>query len=259
MNVFEIKDKPKIKGKIRALDINQACSAGIIVDMIAKALNFKIVSDQNGISAYGGNSIRISDHRTYMQTWIDNNSWNAKVRLDIVIEDSETQARTDVQEGYDFTIVEFVYKSAYLDPNKAKAIAFDIQNVINGQPYANNAGGEKVILTTTHISRNNTINCNRNMKQTIKLTEERLRVMIQEAVKDALTENSKQYEQSQGYLGFLEEEGYTEEAIHKVAKDMAENGIESLKDGNREVLCIAFDQNDNLMYSLHQRGWRHIR
>lgn len=150
MNILEIKDKPKIKSKIRPLSINQANSARIIVEMIAKALNFKIVSDSNGISAYGGNSLRISDHRTYMQTWIDNNIWNAKVRLDIVIEDSETQAKTDVQEGYDFTIVEYVYKSANFDPTKAKAIAFDIQNVINGQSYANNACGEKFILTATH-------------------------------------------------------------------------------------------------------------
>lgn len=92
----------------------------------------------------------------------------------------------------------------------------------------------------------------------ITITESQLRDIIAESIRKALTENSKRHEQSQRYLDFLEKEGYTEESIHKVAKDMAENGIESLKDGNREVLCIAFDQNDNLMYSLHQRGWRHV-
>ena len=129
----------------------------------------------------------------------------------------------------------------------------------NGTYQSPNSWGADYVSETIDIYNNIQINYNIIMKQTIRLTESKLRVMIQEAVKEALTENSKQYEQSQGYLDFLEEEGYTEDAIHKVAKDMAENGIESLKDGNREVLCIAFDQNDNLIYSLHQRGWRHVR
>ena len=147
MEINEAKRTLNTRSQIRSLNIEDGNSAQIIIEMIAKALNFKIHNDENGISAYGGRSIRISNHRTYMQTWVDNHTWNSPIRLDIVIEDNETQGTTDVQNGYSFNIDEFIYKSSALDPQSARLIAFDILNVLNGQPYANNARGEHKILT----------------------------------------------------------------------------------------------------------------
>lgn len=147
------KNQRKSSNNIRCIDINvQYNVATEIVRQIAFALNFKIHEDEQGISAYGGNGIRISDHCTYLQTWIDNKTWNASTRLDIVIEQSPTQPRTQVQDGYDFTIVEFVYKAEDMTPEKARMIAYDIKNALSTGQYTNNVRGKKRIIRSTNES-----------------------------------------------------------------------------------------------------------
>ena len=44
-----------------------------------------------------------------MQTWVDNETWRAPVRLDIVIEDEPTEAATQVRAGCDFGITIFLW------------------------------------------------------------------------------------------------------------------------------------------------------
>lgn len=147
------KNQRKNSNNIRRIDINvQYNVASEIVRQIAFALNFKIHEDEQGISAYGGNGIRISDHCTYLQTWIDNKTWNASTRLDIVIEQSPTQPKTQVQDGYDFTIVEFVYKAEDMTPEKARMIAYDIKNALSTGQYTNNVRGKKRIIRSTNES-----------------------------------------------------------------------------------------------------------
>lgn len=172
------------------MSYNGSGSAREVVRMIALALGFKIHEDEHGISAYGGNAIRIADHCTYMQTWVDNGTWNAPIRLDVVIEEKPTQAVTQVKKGFDFTISEFVYDINDVDPQNARTIAYDIRNVINGNQYANNARGERKPLKSTHTSNENKqYNNNRYMKRTIKLTESDLHDIIKESVKNILKEN----------------------------------------------------------------------
>lgn len=184
------KDKMKlIKDPIKRMSYNG--SAREVVRMIALALGFKIHEDEYGISAYGGNAIRIADHCTYMQTWVDRGTWNAPIRLDVVIEEEPTQAVKQVKKGYDFTIVEFVYNITEVDTQNARTIAYDIRNVINGNQYANNARGERRALKSTHNSNENKqYNKKRNMKRTIRLTESELKNMITESVKRVLRENA---------------------------------------------------------------------
>ena len=184
------KDKKKlIKDPIKRMSYNGSGSAREVVRMIALALGFKIHEDEYGISAYGGNAIRIADHCTYMQTWVDRGTWNAPIRLDVVIEEEPTQAVTQVKKGYNFTIVEFVYNITDVDTQNARTIAYDIRNVINGNQYANNARGERRTLKSTHNSNENKqYNKNRNMKQTIRLNESELKRMIAESMKRVLNE-----------------------------------------------------------------------
>ena len=187
------KDKMKlIKDPIKRMSYNG--SAREVVRMIALALGFKIHEDEYGISAYGGNAIRIADHCTYMQTWVDRGTWNAPIRLDVVIEEEPTQAVKQVKKGYDFTIVEFVYNITEVDTQNARTIAYDIRNVINGNQYANNARGERRALKSTHNSNENKqYNKKRNMKRTIRLTESELKNMITESVKMVLREGMYGY------------------------------------------------------------------
>lgn len=183
------KRKEIVRNSIKRIGLDCGNRAREIVLQIAIALGFKIHEDEFGVSAYGGNAVRISDHCTYMQTWVDNETWNAPVRLDVVIEDEPTEAVTQVRVGYDFTITEFVSQSSDLDTQKARTIAYDIRNAMNGNPYANNVRGEKRNLVATHGNNTQQINCNTNMnKNKIRLTESQLHRIIKESVKRILSE-----------------------------------------------------------------------
>ena len=157
--------KAVVSDPIKRIGLNGGNSAREIVIQIARALGFKIHEDNKGVSAYGGNSIRIADHCTYMQTWVDNGTWNAPIRLDVVIEDEPTEAVTQVSIGYDFGITEFVSQSNDIDPQKARIIAYDVRNTMNGNPYANNVRGERHNLVATHDNNPQQINCNTNMNR----------------------------------------------------------------------------------------------
>lgn len=183
------KRKEIVRNSIKRIGLDCGNRAREIVLQIAIALGFKIYEDEFGVSAYGGNAIRISDHCTYMQTWVDNETWNAPLRLDVVIEDEPTEAVTQVRVGYDFTITEFVSQSSDIDTQKARTIAYDIRNAMNGNPYANNVRGEKRNLVATHGNNTQQINCNTNMnKNKIRLTESQLHNMISKSVKRILSE-----------------------------------------------------------------------
>lgn len=215
------KDKMKlIKDPIKRMSYNGSGSAREVVRMIALALGFKIHEDEYGISAYGGNAIRIADHCTYMQTWVDRGTWNAPIRLDVVIEEEPTQVVTQVKKGYDFTIVEFVYNITDVDTQNARTIAYDIRNVINGNQYANNARGERRALKSTHNSNENKqYNKKRNMKRTIRLTESELKNMITESVKRVLCE------------------GYTQGDINNAFQQWQQQGLQQIRNGyqNQQV------------------------
>lgn len=187
------KRKAVVSDPIKRIGLNGGNGAREIVIQIARALGFKIHENEKGVSAYGGNAIRLADHCTYMQTWVDNGTWNAPVRLDIVVEDEPTQAITQVKDGYDFTITEFVLPSNTMSLQTARMIAYDIRNTMNGNSYANNTRGEKRNLVSTHRNNqeNKQLNCNRNMKQTIRLTENELRGMISKAVNEAVACRTK--------------------------------------------------------------------
>lgn len=136
------------KYNIQPVSLDFSAKGADIVRELARVFKVKVHENTKGISAYIGSYIRISDHCTYMQTWVDNNTYNAPCKIDIVIEDSPTQAITQVENGYNFTITEFVYKSSEMTPEKARMIAYDIREALKTLTYANNVRGEKRILNS---------------------------------------------------------------------------------------------------------------
>lgn len=102
--------------------------ASAIVTQIAIALNVKLHTDKDedgnilGVSAYIGNCIRLADHKTYLQTWVDNVIWDAPYRISIVIEDEESIGKTQVKEEYDFEVLEYVFNSQMMTPKLNKLI-----------------------------------------------------------------------------------------------------------------------------------------
>ena len=205
--------------------------ASAIVTQIAIALNVKLHTDKDedgnilGVSAYIGNCIRLADHKTYLQTWVDNGMWDAPYRISIVIEDEETIGKTQVKVGYDFEVLEYIFKSQMMTPQKAREIAFDIKQARETGRFANNGGGQKFTLksvynTLNKVQQNISMNCtndavpanrynhgadfvsesknnktnkneskNMNKKNTIRLTESGLKRIITESVKKVLQED----------------------------------------------------------------------
>ena len=213
----------KKRESIKQIGLDVQPLAKNVVIAIANALGLKIRYDKDedgkviGVSAYGGRCLRLADHCTYMQTWVDAGTWNSPYRNDIVICDnpSEQFAKTQVQSGYDFTISEFLYGTQDMTVEKAKMIAYDIKQAINVGQYANNARGEKRILTSTHdaddnpqstqdateqnITNNQENKQDTNMKtenrkrNVVRLTESQLKQMITESVKKVLNEYDDVY------------------------------------------------------------------
>lgn len=203
--------KKLVKDPIKSIGVGAGNTAREIVIQIASALGLKVHSDGIGVSAYGGTTIRIADHRTYMQTWVDSGAWQSPYRFDVVIEDDETVARTQVKDGYDFTITEFISKSCEMTPQIARMIAYDIRNTIDtGNRYANNVRAFKTTLISTHGAEGSSDNANndnndiktenymRNNKRTIRLSESDLHRVIKESVRKIVNEyydhNKSDYE-----------------------------------------------------------------
>lgn len=164
-----------------------------IVRAIANTLGWKIHETSEGISAYSpSKNLRIADHRTYMQTWVDNGSWNKPIKVDVVIEDKPTTGATMVKFGYDFTILEFIHQTENMTPETAKSIAFDLKLSMNGKSYANNARGQKIILKSTFGSNPQNDNqeklvCSKSSNK-LRLTESQFYSVISESVKMILSE-----------------------------------------------------------------------
>ena len=175
-----------------------------IVTQIANALGLKIGYDYDenkniiGISAYAGNCLRLSDHCTYLQTWVDAGTWQSSYKYDIVIEDSPTLAKEQVKDGYDFTVTEFVINTDKMNVEKAKIIAYDIKETLKSGRYANNVGAEKRMLKSyhgqltnnavmpTHNNESKTMNYMKMNKRTI--TESQLHRIIKESINKVLKE-----------------------------------------------------------------------
>ena len=67
-------------------------------------------------------------------------------------------------------------------------------------------------------------------KKLIRLTESDLHRIVKMSVNRVLNEHQHPNDVKQMYLDFLDGEGYSKEAVEKIAEKMAEKGIESLKD-----------------------------
>ena len=144
---FQGVDISNIKG-IDVSDPNFTHLARPMIRELALGLNFEIYEDNEGISAYGGDCIRIADHRTNLKSWIDNGTYKSPYRYSIVIENVRTTPQIQVMEGYDFTVEEISYIAQEVSPKQLQLLADDIANTIKNGEYPNHICGIKYILST---------------------------------------------------------------------------------------------------------------
>ncbi len=155
--------------------------------------------------------IRISNHGTHLWTWYDKD-YDPSYAINICVvfsEDGSHSSDTTVDtrikdeqgniigERKPFEVKQFVYNCQNLDNNDAALINMEIQNTWKNGGYQDPLAGTpkqaNVIPLRTNNNDNNTDikteNIMRN-KRTYRLTENRLRGMIREAVKNTLNEIS---------------------------------------------------------------------
>ncbi len=121
-----------------------------------------------------------------------------------------------------------------------KNMVTEHKDILNTQLFMN--------IITENID--STMNTN---KKVIRLTESKLMNIIEESVRKVLKEQSPSFENR--CLDYLVKKEFSQDAVKKVANMMYKNDCWVLKDGGREILCLATNQNGDLMYSLNQRGW----
>ena len=167
--------------------------------------------------------VRISNHGTHLWTWYDKDydpsyainicvvfskdgSHSSDTTVDTWIKDEQGNV---IGERKPFEVKQFVYNCQILDENDAGLINAEIQNTWkNGgfnDPLAGTPKHANVVLLKTNQDTDNdntdikTENIMKN-KRTYRLTENKLRGVIREAVKSALRENEDDFT-PHGYMG----------------------------------------------------------
>lgn len=189
---METELKKRKSNPIKRIGLSIKPEAKQIVIQIANALGLKVRYDYDesgniiGVSAYAGNCLRLSDHCTYLQTWVDAGTWDSPYKYDIVIEDTPTVAQTQVEKGYDFTVTEFVSNTNEMNVAKAKMIAYDIREAVNTGCYANNVRAEKRTLTANHGEDTDKTQSISQTNESRTIKESQLRNIIAESIRKVL-------------------------------------------------------------------------
>lgn len=159
---------------------------------------------------------RISNHGTHLWTWYDRDydpsyaintcivfsesgTHDSDVSVDMNIKDKQGNV---IGQRKTMEVIQYVYNCQLLDENDTALINKEVLSIWqnNGfkDPLAGTPKHAKVFKLIPNqpiqtITENKQHNKNRNMKQTIKLTESELRNMITESVKRVLNEEQQKY------------------------------------------------------------------
>ena len=185
------------------------------VESIGETLGLTKVNDSMGVSYYGiseNTVVRIADHSTYLQTWIDHDTYEKENKYSIVIEVNPSKPNPIVNRNVELFIVkEFKHKLKKLNGDAVVELANAIKGAIGSggqfsnpfkvktrliaskyQPPQNDNQQSTQDATKQNITNNQqytnmkTENRKRNV---VRLTESQLRQMIAESVKKALKED----------------------------------------------------------------------
>ena len=177
-----------------------------IVESIGDVLGLEKIKDRMGISYYAESEntvVRISDHSTYCQTWVDKGTYKKTNKYSVVIEVNPSKPNPIINIPVsEFSIKEFKHKLKKLDNNS-------VMNITNAIKGAIGPGGQfsnpEQVMPKTIISKyippkpsisktnNKGTNKSKNMKKnTIKLNEAKLKKIVAESVKKVLMESQQE-------------------------------------------------------------------
>ena len=183
------------------------------VESIGETLGLTKVNDSMGVSYYGiseNTVVRIADHSTYLQTWIDHDTYEKENKYSIVIEVNPSNPNPIVNRNVELFIVkEFKHKLKMLNGDAIVELANAIKGAIGpGGQFSNPFKVKsKLIASKYQPSQNdntqptNKQNNNNDNKQNtkmktenrkrnvVRLTESKLKQIVSESVKRVLREN----------------------------------------------------------------------
>ena len=166
-----------------------------LVESIGSTLGLERVNDASGVSYYAitqDTAVRISDHSTHLQTWVDKGTYTKKNKYSIVIEVNPSKPVLAVQPGIGtFVVTEFKHKLRGLSDDAVLVLANAIKGAVGtGGQFSNPLRVKPKMLASTQLNESKT---NKNMKKNvIKLNENTLRQIVAESVKKVLKEGYNQ-------------------------------------------------------------------
>ena len=210
-----------------------------IVESIGDVLGLEKIKDRMGISYYAESEntvVRISDHSTYCQTWVDKGTYKKTNKYSVVIEVNPSKPNPIINIPVsEFSIKEFKHKLKKLDNNSVMNITNAIKGAIG--PGGQFSNPEQVIpktiiskyippkpsISKTNNMKNNKLKTNNMKKNVIKLNENTLRQIVTESVKKVLkeslntskiTEQAMQLLDTYGSFGEESSEQFMEDAMN---------------------------------------------
>ena len=163
-----------------------------LVESIGSTLGLERVNDASGVSYYAitqDTAVRISDHSTHLQTWVDKGTYTKKNKYSIVIEVNPSKPVLAVQPGIGtFVVTEFKHKLRGLSDDAVLVLANAIKGAVGtGGQFSNPLRVKPKMLASTQLNESKT---NKNMKKNIvKINENTLRQIVAESVKKVLKES----------------------------------------------------------------------
>lgn len=176
-----------------------------LVDNIGLTLGLERHTDTMGCSYYAISNdtvVRISDHSTYLQTWVDNGTSSKPNLFSIVIEVNPSKPNPNINSDTLFKVIEYKHRlRSLLNGEEYLELINAIKGAIgNGGQFSNPFGVKKKLLCSKYSPKTDGENeqpikeskTRKDMKQNrIKLTESRLKQMIAESVRNVLKENGR--------------------------------------------------------------------
>lgn len=204
-----------------------------LVESIGSTLGLERVNDASGVSYYAitqDTAVRISDHSTHLQTWVDKGTYTKKNKYSIVIEVNPSKPVLAVQPGIGtFVVTEFKHKLRGLSDDAVLVLANAIKGAIGtGGQFSNPLRVKPKMLASTQL---NELKTNKNMKKNVvKINENTLRQIVAESVKKVLKESQNTtWEIAKAILDpkvmleaieyYLEKDGLLEEYAHRLNED----------------------------------------
>lgn len=169
-----------------------------IVTYLGDLLRLQKHVDRMGVSFYGESDntvIRISDHSTYLRTWLDNGSYSAENKYSIVIEVNPSKPNPAVNKDVNFTVTEFKHKLKSLGYDDVLLLVNAIKGAIGSGGQFSNPFHVKPKLIAAKYSASTmdsqTTDKSNNIQEMItaergSLTRAELKSIIREAIRNGL-------------------------------------------------------------------------